>query len=108
MRTEDTAAAAQSASLLPSSAFLPFAETAESVSKTSKRLEKAAFLAAYFTPLSDSDLVHAARYFAGYTFPLRDQRTTNVGGAAIFSAILTVSQADEQWFRERLVARGDF
>src|SRR5205823_4264107 len=100
MKTEDIAAAAQDANRPPSSAFMPFAETAESVSKTSKRLEKAAALAAYFTPLSDPDLVHAARYFAGYTFPLRDERTTNVGGAALFAAILAVSQADEQWFRE--------
>ena len=89
------------------SAFLHFAETAEAVGATSKRLEKAAILGAYFAALPDDDLRHAARYFAGYTFPLRDQRTTNVGGAALLAAILAVSGADETTLRERLVALGD-
>jgi len=87
--------------------FLQFAETAERVGATTKRLEKAAILGAYFTALSDDDLRHAARYFAGYTFPLRDQRTTNVGGAALLAAIIAVSGADETTVRQRLVALGD-
>ena len=87
--------------------FLQFAATAEQVGATTKRLEKAAILGAYFTALSDDDLRHAARYFAGYTFPLRDQRTTNVGGAALLAAIIAVSGADETTVRQRLVALGD-
>ena len=87
--------------------FLYFAETAEKVGATTKRLEKAAILGAYFAALPDDDLCHAARYFAGYTFPLRDQRTTNVGGAALLAAIIAVSGADETTVRERLVALGD-
>ncbi len=89
------------------SAFLHFAETAESVGATTKRLEKAAILGLYFAALPDDDLRHAARYFAGYTFPLRDQRTTNVGGAALLAAIIAVTGADETHVRERLVALGD-
>ena len=87
--------------------FLLFAETAEQVGATTKRLEKAALLGAYFAALPDDDLRHAARYFAGYTFPLRDQRTTNVGGAALLAAILAATGADETHVRERLVALGD-
>ena len=87
--------------------FLQFAETADQVGATSKRLEKAAILGAYFAALPDDDLRHAARYFAGYTFPLRDQRTTNVGGAALLVAIIAVSGAPETTVRERLVALGD-
>ena len=87
--------------------FLQFAETAERVGATSKRLEKAAILGVYLAALSDDDLRHAARYFAGYTFPLRDQRTTNVGGAALLAAIFAVSGADETTVRQRLVALGD-
>ena len=49
----------------------------------------------------------AARYFAGYTFSLRDQRTTNIGGAALLSAVLEVTGADENHARARLVALGD-
>ncbi len=89
------------------SAFLHFAQTAERVGATTKRLEKAAILGVYFAALPDDDLCHAARYFAGYTFPLRDQRTTNVGGAALLASIIAVSGADETNVRERLVALGD-
>lgn len=88
-------------------AFVRFAEVAEAVSRTTKRLEKASMLADYFSSLSDSDLLLAARYLAGYAFPLRDQRTTNVGGAALVAAILTASQCDQNWFGQRLVALGD-
>jgi len=87
--------------------FLRFAETAGKVGATTKRLEKAAILGVYFAALPDDDLCHAARYFAGYTFPLRDQRTTNVGGVALLAAIIAVSGADETTVRERLVALGD-
>ena len=90
-----------------SASLLLFAETAEQVGATTKRLEKAAILGRFFGLLSDDDLKHAARYFAGYTFPLRDQRTTNVGGAALLGAIVAVSGADDTFARQRLVARGD-
>lgn len=89
------------------SAFLFFAETAEQVGATTKRLEKAAVLGRYFAALPDDDLRHAARYFAGHTFPLRDQRTTNVGGAALLAAMVAVSGAEEMTVRQRLVALGD-
>jgi DNA ligase-1 len=84
-----------------------FAETAEQIGATTKRLEKAAILAAYFDPLADRDLAIAARYFSGYSFPLRDQRTTNIGGAALTAAILAATHCDDTWLRQRLVAHGD-
>ena len=64
-------------------AFRRFADTAEQVAATTKRLAKAAALASFFDPLPDRELAIAVRYFAGYTFPLRDQRTTNIGTAAL-------------------------
>ena len=92
---------------LDAGTFVRFAETAEAIGATTKRLEKAAILGRYFAGLGDDDLLRAARYFAGYAFSLRDQRTTNVGGAALVAAILAVSGADEARLRERLVALGD-
>jgi DNA ligase 1 len=92
---------------IPPGAFVRFAQTAERIGATTKRLEKAAFLGGYLTSLDDPDLLHAARYFAGYAFPLRDQRTTNVGGAALLTAMQTVSGAEPDWLRTRLVAHGD-
>src|SRR6266853_2103761 len=65
-----------------------FAETAEAVAATTKKLEKAALLAAYFIDLSDVDLARAARYFAGQQFALSDSRTTNVGGSTLSAALI--------------------
>jgi DNA ligase-1 len=59
-----------------------------------------------FSRISDADLVLASRYFSGYVFSLRDQRTFNVGGAALISAIVQASGADETMVRTRLVALG--
>lgn len=87
--------------------FLSFCEVAEIVGGTSKRLEKAAYLGAYFQTLSDDDLITAARYFAGHIFPLHDARTVNVGGAALIAALVAASGADETLIRTRLVALGD-
>lgn len=90
-----------------SASFLSFAQTAEQVGATTKRLEKAATLGAYFGALGDDDLMLAARWLGGYTFSLRDQRTTKVGGAALASAIMSASGANETHVRTRLVALGD-
>ncbi len=60
-----------------------FAEVAEAVGATTKKLEKAALLAAYFPTLSDDDLARAARFLAARAFPLHDQRTLNVGSAQL-------------------------
>lgn len=87
--------------------FSIFCQIASQVSATTKRLEKAALLGDYFALLDDDDLRIAARFFAGSVFPLRDQRTLNVGGAALTKALLEVSQADETRLRTRLVQLGD-
>ncbi len=89
------------------SAFVRFVETAEKIGATPKRLEKAALLGDYLSSLSDTDLLHAARYFAGYIFPLRDQRTTNIGGSALMNALITVTELEPTTLQERLVKLGD-
>jgi DNA ligase-1 len=78
---------------LNSGALIDFASVAENVGATTKRLTKASLLGSYLTSLSDNDLVLAARYFSGYIFPLRDQRTINIGGAALLTAIAAVSES---------------
>ena len=89
------------------SLFQVFTETADAVGATTKRLEKAAVLGAYFETLSDDDLNRAARWFAGHIFPLHDARTVSVGGAAFVAALIAASGANETHVRTRLVARGD-
>src|ERR687885_404651 len=88
-------------------ALVDFADIAENVGATTKRLTKASLLGSYFTSLSDNDLVLAARYFSGYIFPLRDQRTINIGGAVLLTAIAAVSEQEKSALQERLVKLGD-
>src|SRR5262249_16968365 len=90
-----------------STAFLEFARVAEQVAGTTKRNEKAAMLGDLFGRLSDADLRIAARFFAGHIFPLWDQRTTNVGGAALFAAITAITGLDRDTLYSRLVPLGD-
>ena len=84
-----------------------FAETAERVAATTKKLEKAALLGDYFTQLADADLARAARYFAGQQFALRDMRTTNVGGSVLRAALSEVTGLDVEDLRPRYVRLGD-
>ena len=84
-----------------------FAETAEAVAATTKKLEKAALLGAYFRELGDDDLARAARYFAGQQFALRDARTTNVGGGALRDALSEVTGLEVENLRPRYVRLGD-
>ena len=64
-----------------------FAEVADQVAATTKKLEKAALLGGYLKQLDDADLVRAARFFAGHQFASNDARTTNVGGSIISNAL---------------------
>ncbi len=91
----------------PSSPFLYFCRAAELIRATTKRLEKAAVIALYFEPLTDQDLVLAARFFGGFVFSPREGRTVNVGGAALMHAIQASSGAGENHLRQRLVTLGD-
>ena len=73
---------------LPPNSLENFARTAGAVAATTKKLEKAALLGAYFEQLGDDDLARAARYFAGQQFALSDARTTNVGGRILSDAMV--------------------
>ena len=84
-----------------------FAEVAETVAATTKKLEKAALLGAYFGELGDEDLALAARYFAGHVFPLNDARTTNVGGGMLRDALGEVTGLEVEALRPRYVRLGD-
>lgn len=88
-------------------ALQSFAETAERVAATTKKLEKAALLGAYFHTLDDADLVRAARYFAGHQFALNDARTTNVGTNLLRDVLTDVTGFDAENLRPRYVRLGD-
>ncbi len=84
-----------------------FAECAEAVAATTKKLEKAAILGNYFESLSDVDLTRAARYFAGHQFASTDARTTNVGGSIISAALSEATGFSPEDLYPRYVRLGD-
>ena len=84
-----------------------FAECAEAVAATTKKLQKAAILGAYLETLSDPDLTRAARYFAGHQFALADSRTTNVGGSIISAALSEATGFSPDDLYPRYVRLGD-
>ena len=84
-----------------------FAECAEAVAATTKKLEKAAIVGTYLETLSDPDLTRAARYFAGHQFALTDSRTTNVGGSIISAALSDATGFSSEDLYPRYVRLGD-
>ena len=84
-----------------------FAECAEAVAATTKKLEKAALLGSYLEMLSDPDLTRAARYFAGHQFASTDARTTNVGGSIIGAALCDATGFSPADLSPRYVRLGD-
>jgi DNA ligase 1 len=92
----------------PAEALLQqFGEVAESISATTKKLQKAALLGDYFRGLNDADLARAARYFAGHQFALNDSRTTNVGGSIISEALCQATGCSMEDLAPRYVRLGD-
>ena len=84
-----------------------FAECAEAIAATTKKLEKAAILGSYLKSLSDADLTRAARYFAGHQFAMSDARTTNVGGSIISAALREATGFGSDDMYARYVRLGD-
>src|SRR5918997_7152614 len=84
-----------------------FAQTAERVAATTKKLEKAALVGAYLHELEDADLMRAARYFAGHQFALSDARTTNVGTSVLRQALSEATGLSVENLRPRYVRLGD-
>jgi DNA ligase-1 len=84
-----------------------FAETAEAIAATTKKLEKAAILGSYLKTLSDADLSRATRYFAGHQFAQADSRTTNVGGSIISNSLSEATGFSSEDLYPRYVRLGD-
>lgn len=78
--------------------FIDFARVCEAIGATTKKLQKAALLQAFFEQLGDNDLQLAARFFAGRPFSFADPRVLNVGAAVVRDAVLQLAGATvERW-----------
>jgi len=76
-----------------------FAEAAEKIRATTKKLEKVDLLKTYFAQLAPEALGPAALAFTGRPFSASDGRTLNLGWAILKAALLQVSGTSEADYR---------
>ncbi len=91
----------------PSASFAAFAATADAVGATTKRLQKSAILADYLARLNDDDLPIACRFLSGDPFPLKDERTLQLGYSAIFGVLVELSGVEAKTLGDLAVKLGD-
>ncbi len=75
--------------------FLRFAQVAEQVRATPKKLEKIDLLRAYLAELQPNDAALAALFFTARTFPQSDGRVLTMGWSVIKRAVLEVAGMTE-------------
>lgn len=87
--------------------MLRFAQLCEAVSKTSKKLEKRKLVADYVCaqPVQTASL--AAIFLSGDVYPAFSERTLNVGGATVWSAVEELTGASEEAMSQAYRRHGD-
>ena len=72
------------------------AQTAEAISKTTKKTEKVRLLAEYLTSVPAEVAAESAIYISGKTFPAYTETTLNVGGSLLWRAVGELSHASSE------------
>ena len=72
-----------------------FAQTADSVAATTKKLEKVRLVAEYFRPRPMDEAAQAAVFFSGRAFPAWEERTLQVGGTLLWRTVGEISGKGE-------------
>src|SRR5207245_10230492 len=68
-----------------------FAETADRIAATTKKLEKTALLADYLKPVPVDEAAVAAVFFSGRPFPMWEETTLQVGGRLLWRIVEELS-----------------
>ncbi|MBV9341889.1 MAG: ATP-dependent DNA ligase [Acidobacteria bacterium] len=84
-----------------------FAETAERIAATTKKLEKTALLAEYLTAVPVEEAAVAAIFFSGRPFPVWEETTLQVGGSMLWRAVAELAGRSEPELAESYRAHGD-
>src|SRR6266404_7236232 len=72
-----------------------FAETADRIASTTKKLEKTAILADYLKSIPGSEAAVAAVFFSGRPFPVWEETTLQVGGTLLWRIVQELSGKGE-------------
>ena len=84
-----------------------FAETCESVAKTTKKNEKVRLVSEYLRSLPVDDAARAAIFFTGRPFPRLEERILGVGGSVISKAVGRLTAASAESFETVYRKHGD-
>lgn len=90
-----------------SAPFARFAETADRVRGTARKLEKMRLLADLFAELDDADLAVAARLYTGGPFARGDERVLGLGWSTIVDVVLALSGASGEELGESYQRHAD-
>src|SRR5215469_10020143 len=75
--------------------MLTFANTADQIAATTKKLQKTALLAEYFKSVSVDEAAIAAVFFSGRPFPMWEETTLQVGGRLLWQIVEELSGEDD-------------
>src|SRR5215471_9133515 len=87
--------------------MLRFAETAEGIASTTKKLQKTTLLAEYFRSAPVEQAAVAAVFFSGRPFPVWEETTLQVGGIQLWRLISELSGKSEEDLTAAYRERGD-
>jgi DNA ligase 1 len=75
--------------------MLRFAQTADQIGATTKKLQKTAILAAYFQSIPPEEAAVSAVFFSGRPFPVWEETTLQVGGSLLWRTVAELSGRSE-------------
>jgi len=87
--------------------MLRFAQTADRIASTTKKLEKTALLAEYFRSVLIEEAAVAAVFFSGRPFPAWEETTLQVGGTLLWRIVAELSGRSESALTAAYREHGD-
>jgi DNA ligase 1 len=87
--------------------MLTFAQTADRVAATTKKLQKTALLAGYFKSVPLDEAAVAAVFFSGRPFPMWEETTLQVGGRLLWQIVEELSGKGDAELTAAYRERGD-
>src|SRR6476646_6392702 len=87
--------------------MLRFAQTADRIASTTKKLEKTALLAEYFRSVLMEEAAVAAVFFSGRPFPAWEETTLQVGGTLLWRTVQELSGQGEKALTDAYRKLGD-
>src|SRR6202451_1858510 len=87
--------------------MLRFAQTADAIAATTKKLEKTRLVADYLKAISVEEAAMSAMFLSGRPFPLWEESTLQVGGRLLWRVVAELAGRDESTLTDAYRKHGD-